>query len=129
MQRPTAAQLQQATERHQQRATGIPPPSPKFRPWRARIDPATFSDFQLPVKVITSAADIEPWLESEACHRLMAFVLAVNEACKNRRVRDVPATEASRVDLRSDRRRTVLSWAFRTRAFDLISHEIVYIKR
>lgn len=99
MQRPSASQLSQANER---RPTGLPPPSPKFRPYRPKIDASSFPDFQLPAKVITNQADIETFLESEGLHRFMAFLLAVNDACKNKKclevARDSEQSEATSCD-------------------------------
>ncbi len=57
-----------------------------------RIDASTHA-FMQPHKQITSQADIDTFVRSEAMARFMTWLMRLNDAVRNRRVRDVSANE------------------------------------
>ncbi|XP_035227221.1 serine/threonine-protein phosphatase 2A activator-like isoform X1 [Stegodyphus dumicola] len=50
------------------------------------------SSYFLPIKEVSSLADMKKWEQSEAYHEYMGFILAMNEAVKGKKISDVAVT-------------------------------------
>ncbi|KAG8195869.1 hypothetical protein JTE90_001107 [Oedothorax gibbosus] len=60
--------------------------------WQLSQGMAEDDSFQLPKREILNMGDMKKWEESEAYHEYVGFILAMNEAVKNKKISDVTAS-------------------------------------